>query len=57
MSDPIPSGATCDHSDMDECCEGCGHFSCSCGLSWDDEAFGHFEDEWDPNDPELWGDA
>ena len=24
----------CDHSEMEECCEGCGHYSCECGIVW-----------------------
>ncbi len=32
----VPKGATCEHENMKECCDGCGHFSCSCGLSWDE---------------------
>lgn len=32
----IPSGATCDHSQMTECHVGCGHFSCPCGITWDE---------------------
>lgn len=35
----------CDHSQMRECCEGCGHFSCPCGINWDEGAEGHFDDE------------
>ena len=31
--------AFCTHPDVDECCPGCGHYSChGCGLSWDDHA-------------------
>jgi len=30
----------CDHSQMRECCEGCGHFSCPCGITWDEGAEG-----------------
>ncbi len=41
---PIPpAGAFCDHTAMAEChpatCEGqegCGHFTCPCGIAWDD---------------------
>ena len=36
----MPKGATCEHENMIECCEGCGHFSCSCGLTWDENAEG-----------------
>jgi hypothetical protein len=36
----VPKGATCEHETMTECCEGCGHFSCSCGLTWDENAEG-----------------
>ena len=32
----VPKDATCEHENMKECCDGCGHFSCSCGLSWDE---------------------
>ncbi len=30
----------CDHSEMKECCPGCGHFSCPCGIAWDEAAEG-----------------
>ena len=30
----------CGHSAMTECCDGCGHFSCPCGVSWDEGAEG-----------------
>ena len=30
----------CDHAQMRECCEGCGHFSCPCGITWDESAEG-----------------
>lgn len=45
----------CDHTAMTECCPGCGHFSCPCGITWDEGAEGHFffEDD-DPNDPSFW---
>jgi hypothetical protein len=26
----------CDHSQMKECHPGCGHYSCPCGIFWDD---------------------
>lgn len=40
---PIPPlGAFCDHAAMVECCEGCGHFSCPCGVEWDDGSEGEF---------------
>lgn len=41
----------CDHSQMTECCDGCGHFSCPCGIYWDEGAEGHFTlfDEYDPS--------
>lgn len=31
---------------MTECCDGCGHFSCPCGVTWDESAEGPgpFED-------------
>lgn len=46
----VPKGATCQHENMKECCEGCGHFSCSCGLSWDDNyEGGPLEEETGPN--------
>lgn len=32
----LPDGAFCDHTDMVECCPGCGHFNCPCGVSWDE---------------------
>lgn len=31
---------TCDHRKMRECCPGCGHYSCPCGISWDEGAEG-----------------
>jgi hypothetical protein len=36
---------------MTECCDGCGHFSCPCGIYWDEGAEGHFTlfDEYDPS--------
>ena len=38
-SDPRPRGATCEHPNMRECHEGCGHYYCSdCGLSFDEQA-------------------
>jgi len=38
---PIPPpGAYCEHDAMSECCDGCGHFSCPCGVSWDESAEG-----------------
>lgn len=30
----------CDHSQMLECHDGCGHFSCPCGLFWDEGSEG-----------------
>jgi hypothetical protein len=30
----------CDHSAMTECCDGCGHFSCPCGITWDEGSEG-----------------
>jgi hypothetical protein len=36
---------TCDHAQMNSCCVGCGHFSCPCGLYWDDGAWGQFDEE------------
>lgn len=30
------SGWECDHSDMSECHDGCGHFLCPCGITWDE---------------------
>ena len=34
---PIPAGATCEHPEMEECHEGCRHWSClECGLYFDD---------------------
>lgn len=35
-----PPGAYCDHADMAECHPGCGHFTCSCGLTWDEGSEG-----------------
>ena len=35
-----PAGAFCDHRKMRECHSGCGHFSCPCGVSWDEGAEG-----------------
>lgn len=29
---------SCDHAAMAECHPGCGHFSCPCGVSWDEGA-------------------
>ena len=50
---PVPPGAYCDHAKMDECCPGCGHFYCPCGIVWDDYAEGaFFNDEYD-GDGEL----
>ena len=37
-----PAGAFCDHARMSECCEGCGHFSCPCGINWDEGSEGGF---------------
>lgn len=37
-----PLGAFCDHAKMTECCDGCGHFSCACGVAWDEESEGGF---------------
>ena len=31
-----PAAWECDHAQMTECCEGCGHFSCPCGITWDE---------------------
>lgn len=46
----------CDHSQMTECCPvvGCGHFSCPCGISWDEYAEGHFDELDEPTDPSIW---
>jgi len=50
----------CDHSQMKECCSGsgsgCGHFSCPCGVYWDDGAEGSFSEDYDddPNNPRFW---
>ena len=33
-----PIGAFCSHRRMQECCPGCGHFTCPCGVSWDEGA-------------------
>lgn len=41
----ILRGVACDHERMTECHPGCGHWSCSCGLIWDD-GWGYFS----PND-------
>lgn len=38
-------GLACDHSGMDECHPGCGHFACPCGVSWDEGAFGPQDDD------------
>lgn len=35
-----PAAWECDHAQMTECCEGCGHFSCPCGIYWDEGAEG-----------------
>lgn len=37
-----PAGAFCDHASMVECCDGCGHFSCPCGVDWDEGSEGGF---------------
>lgn len=37
-----PPGAFCEHAAMVECHEGCGHFLCPCGVSWDDGSEGEF---------------
>ncbi len=37
-----PASAFCDHSMMSECCVGCGHFSCPCGVNWDEGSDGGF---------------
>lgn len=29
---------SCNHSRMTECHPGCGHYSCPCGVSWDEGA-------------------
>ena len=42
----MPAGAECDHSAMTECCPGCGHLSCPCGITWDEGS----EGEWDTRD-------
>jgi hypothetical protein len=47
----------CDHSQIAECHEGGGHFSCPCGIYWDDGAEGYFSEETDPNDPRVWDGA
>lgn len=40
---PIPpKEAFCDHSQMKECHPGCGHFSCPCGISWDEGSEGNY---------------
>lgn len=31
-----PDGAFCTHAKMTECHRGCGHFSCPCGVYWDE---------------------
>jgi hypothetical protein len=52
MTTPLPTGATCAHPNMTECCEGCGHYSCpDCGLAWDDHSEGYFCEEDTPNEP------
>lgn len=38
---PIPpDGAFCTHTKMTECHPGCGHFSCPCGVFWDEGSEG-----------------
>jgi hypothetical protein len=44
----------CDHTQMAECCDGCGHFSCPCGITWDEGFEGPFETYDDENDPRVW---
>lgn len=40
---------SCDHSQMTECHPGCGHFSCPCGVSWDEGSDGgYYEDATEP---------
>lgn len=36
----VLAGIECDHAQMAECHPGCGHFSCPCGVSWDEGAEG-----------------
>jgi len=50
---------------MQECCEGCGHFWCPCGITWDEAfeggpyAFNEAEEveEWLWHGAELLGEA
>jgi ribosomal protein L37AE/L43A len=37
LSRHMPTGATCEHPRMTECCPGCGHWHCpDCGLTYDE---------------------
>jgi hypothetical protein len=44
-------GLACDHTQIAPCCDpiDCGHYSCPCGLYWDDGASGPFMED----DPEF----
>jgi len=44
----------CDHTQMVECHEGCGHFACPCGIAWDECAEGYFYEPYDYEDPSVW---
>lgn len=36
----------CDHTQISSCCEPeCGHYSCPCGLSWDDGFSSPFDED------------
>ena len=39
-----PPGAYCSHVRIRECHPGCGHWSCPCGVSWDDWGEGGVSD-------------
>lgn len=54
----VPKGAICDHKAMTECCDGCGHFSCPCGVNWDEgaEGPGPFDEDYYPDGIEYWAD-
>lgn len=44
-ADDTLRGIECDHSKMEECHEGCGHYACVCGISWDESFEGSYAEE------------